>query len=260
MKGHRDLEIVAAGSLLCAGLALLIPLSALSLLFAAPLVLFAPGYAITAASFARRSLGGAQTALLSLALSLISLVLGAFLLNYVPGGLGAVSWTLLLLLVVLGACRLAALRRAPAPSRPRQLRLRIGRRDAALILGGVALATLAIGLAMTTLPAKNARGYTQLWVTPEAGSVAGRAEIGVGSEEQHQASYVLRVRFGEGTTPILVRKFSLRPGETRTLGFVAPPSLQRAPVPVSARLYLQSRPASVYRRVSAWVPPPRARQ
>jgi uncharacterized membrane protein len=259
MKGHRDLEILSGASLICAVLALVIPLTALSLLFAIPLALFAPGYAITAATFARRSLGGAQIALLSVALSLITLVLGAFLLNYVPGGLGAVSWTLLLLIVALGGCRFAALRRAPVRREQKLLRLPVGGRDAALILGGVALAAVAIGLAMTTLPAKHAHGYTELWVTPEAGTVSGRAEIGVGSEEQHMASYVLRVQLGNGTRS-LVRKFTLRPGETRTLGFHAPPSSPEAPVPVSARLFLQGRPDAVYRRVSAWIPVPRVHQ
>ncbi len=257
MRGHRDLEIVAGGSLLCAALALAIPLSALSLLFAAPLALFAPGYAIVAATFAGRTFERAQIALLSLALSLITLILGAFLLDYAPGGIGPVSWALLLLLVIIGACRSAALRRSPAPrgSRPR---LRIRRRDAALVLGGAVLAAVAIGLAMTTLPAKNAHGYTQLWVTPEAGRVAGRAEIGVGSEEQHRASYVLRVQVGNAAPS--VRRLTLRPGETERLRFAAPRAPQSGPIPVSARLFLQGRPGTVYRRVSAWIPPPQVRQ
>lgn len=259
MKGHRDLEIVAAGSLLCALAALLIPLAALSLLFAIPLLLVAPGYAIVAATFARRPIGQPQVALLSVALSLATLVLGGLLLNYTPGGLQALPWALLILLVVLNGCRLAALRRAPAVSGRKLPRPRIGRRDGALLLGGAALAALALGLAMTTLPAKNARGFTQLWVTPEAGAVAGSAEIGVGSEEQHEASYLLKVRLGKATQPF-VHTFTLRPGETRTLDFEAPPFSSGAPVPVTARLFLRDRPNAVYRRVSAWIPAPRVRQ
>ncbi len=253
MRGHRDLEILCGGAALCALAALAIPLSALSVLFAVPLALFAPGYGITAATFARRSLGAAQIALLSVALSLITLVLGAFLLNYVPGGLGALSWALLLLIVVFGSCRFAALaRKAPKPRRE-LLRIALGRREAALILAGVLLAALAVGLAMRTLPAKNADGYTELWVSPDA--LSQRAEIGVGSEEQHAASYLLQVRLGAGGQP-LVRRFTLRPGETRRLGFKAPPAPSSAPLAVSARLFLSARPARVYRRVSAWIPAP----
>lgn len=257
MRGHRDLEIVAWGSLLCAVAALAIPLTALSLLFAAPLLLIAPGYAITAATFARRAPGRAQFALLSLALSLTTLVLGGFVLNYMPGGLQAIPWAVLVLLVVFGCCRSAALRRAPAKAskrKPPQLRIR--RRDAVLLLGGAALAAVALGLAVTTLPAKNARGFTELWVTPKA--VARSAEIGVGSEEQHAASYVLRVKLGGVARP-LVRKFRLKPGETRTLNLAAPP-LARGAVPVTARLYLRNRPGAVYRRVSAWIPAPQVQQ
>lgn len=258
MKGHRDLEIAAWGSLVCALAALVIPLEALSLLFAAPLLLIAPGYAITAATFARRPLERAKIALLSVALSLATLVLGSFLLNYMPGGLRAISWALLVLLVVFACCRSAALRRAPAARNRKLSPPRIGRRDAGLLLGGAALAAIAIGLAMTTLPAKNARGFTQLWVTPETGAVARSAEIGVGSEEQHTASYILRVKLGDATRP-LVRRFTLRPGDTQILEFDAPP-LALGAVAVSARLYLEDRPRAVYRRVSAWIPAPGVRQ
>ena len=257
MRGHRDLEIVAWGSLLCALAALVIPPAALSFIFAAPLLLIAPGYAITAATFARRAPGRPQVALLSVALSLTTLVLGGFLLNYMPGGLQAIPWAVLVLLVVFGSCRSAALRRAPAKaSRRKPPQLRIGRRDAGLLLGGAALAVIALGLAMTTLPAKNARGFTQLWVTPRA--LARSAEIGVGSEEQHAASYVLRVKLG-GVAQPLVRRFRLKPGETRTLDFDAPP-LTRGAVPVTARLYLRDRPGAAYRRVSAWIPAPQVQQ
>jgi uncharacterized membrane protein len=253
MKGHRDLEIVAAGSVLCALAALAIPLSAVSLLFAAPLTLFAPGYAIVAATFAKRSLGSQRVLLLSVALSLATLALGAFLLNYMPGGVRAISWTILLLLVVLNCCRVAALRRPPAVAPRRAPRPRIRPRDGGLLLGGALLAAAALVLAMTTLPAENARGFTELWVTPEAGAVSGTAEIGIGSEEQHAASYILKVQLGRGSSPVL-RQLTLHPGETRTLRFDAPTSPPGAQVPVSAQLYRQENPGKVYRRVSAWIP------
>jgi uncharacterized membrane protein len=250
MRGHRDLEIVAVGSIACALLALVIPLTALSLLFAAPLILFAPGYAIVAATFARRSLERQRMLLLSVALSLTTLVLGGFLLNYMPGGVRALSWAILLLLVVLGCSRSAALRRPRASRRASSLP-RLSPRDGGLLLGGALLATAALALAMTTLPATNARGFTELWVTPQAGAVNGSAEIGVGSEEQHSASYILRVRLGDSPRPLL-RRLTLHPGETRTVKFDAPQSL--GPVPVTAQLFRAESPAKVYRRVHAWIP------
>jgi hypothetical protein len=248
VRGHRDLTLVARGSVLCALLALVIPWPALSLLFAAPLILFAPGYAIVAVTFAQRPLGRERLALLSLALSLATLVIGGFVLNYMPGGIRAISWAILLPLVTLACCRAAALRR-PRAGRPGPSRLRLGRRDAAFLLGGLALSAAALVLAMATLPAENARGFTQLWVTPTAGS----AEIGVASEEQHLASYVLRTRLGKGGRPVL-RRFTLRPGETHTIRLDLVPSPRGRPVAVSARLFRRDRPGAVYRRVSAWIP------
>jgi uncharacterized membrane protein len=250
MRGQRDLAITAWGSVLCALLALVIPWPVLSLAFAAPLALLAPGYAIVAATFARRELGWPRTALLSLALSLATLVIGSFLLNYVPGGIRDISWGILLPLVTIACCRAAALRR-PRSGAPALPRPKIGRRDAVLVLGGLALAVAAVVLAMTTLPAKNARGYTELWVTPQAHRTGGSAEIGVGSEEQHKTSYVLRTRVGNGTPA--VRHFTLRPGEERTIRLYTP-SAGGAPVPVKAKLALAARPGQVYRQVSASIP------
>jgi uncharacterized membrane protein len=250
MRGNRDLRLVAWGSVLCAVAALAIPLQALSLVFAAPLTLFAPGYAIVAVTFARRKLDGPRTLLLSLALSLTTLVLGGFLLNYAPGGIRGFSWAILLALVVVACCRGAALRRLPG-SAPTLSRPSIRRRDAALLLGGATLAAAALVLAMTTLPAKNARGFTELWVTPQAGTVAGSAEIGVGSEEQHATSYILQTQVGSSTR--VTRKFSLRPGETRAVHLSASPP-QAGPVPITALLYRAARPSAIYRRVAAWIP------
>ena len=50
---------------------------------------------------------------LSVGLSLAMLALGSLVLNYVPGGIRACSWAVLLVLVVLAASREAALRRRP---------------------------------------------------------------------------------------------------------------------------------------------------
>jgi uncharacterized membrane protein len=251
MRGQRDLTIAAWGSVLCALLAVVIPWPALSLVFAAPLVLFAPGYSIVAATFARRDLGWPRTALLSLALSLATLVIGSFLLNYVPGGIRDVSWAILLPLVTIACCRAAALRR-PKAGGPTLPKLKVGRRDAALALGGLTLMVAAVVLAMTTLPAKNARGFTELWVTPQASRTGGSAEIGVGSEEQHETAYVLRTRVGNGTPA--VRRFTLRPGEEHTIRLDALPAAGEAPVPVKAQLALAARPGQVYRQVSATIP------
>src|SRR4029077_1013593 len=105
MRGHGDLEAAYASADLCALLTLALPFEPLRMLLPAPLALCLRGSAITAAIFARRRTERRQFLLFSLGLSLAVLALGALVLNYVPGGIRAWSWALLLFLVLLGCCR-----------------------------------------------------------------------------------------------------------------------------------------------------------
>jgi hypothetical protein len=255
MKGHGELRLVAAASLLCAILALLIPITAVALVFAAPLVLFLPGYAITAAAFARRRLAWPQSLLLSIALSLATLVLGSLLLNYL-GGIHPLSWAILLVLVVLAACRIAAMHRgtvAKGPAWPRP-RSRPRGPQLAMLLGAVAMVALALVLGSSAVPAKDALGYTQLWILPAAGSGGSEAQVGVRSEQQTSVDFDLRVRIG--ATRLVRRSFRLAPGETRLVGLRAPPGSSGV-VPVVATLLRHNRPFKVYRRVKGSLLAPR---
>lgn len=273
MRGYADLRRVAWGSLLCAVVALVLPWPAVSLVFAAPLALFAPGYAIVAATFARRPLDRAPRLVLSLALSLAVLALGGLVLDYL-GGIHGFSWAVLLLLVVVGCCRAAALRRErrPQPSQPRMPRP--SRLEAGLVLGAIAAVVAALVLASTDLPAKSAVGYTELWIVPKAESEGSEAEVGVKSEEQQTTEYDLGVRIG--ARQLIRRSFVLEPGEETvvTVGPPAAPVRPAAParraargpevaparkvtpagsmtVPVVATLLLDRDPSFVYRRVKS---------
>jgi len=252
VRGQRDLRLVTGLAAACAALGLAIPLAGLSLIFAAPLALVLPGYAIVAAAFARRPLDWPQTLLLSVALSLCVLVLGGLLLNYAPGGIRALSWAILLVLVTLGACRAAALRRVRQSAAPiGRPRLRVRRRDAALALGGLAAAVVAVVLSASSFPAEHAVGYTQLWIVPAPGSGETRARVGVRSDEQRPVDYDLRVKIGAEQPEIVHRSFSLAPGEERIVAVgpaAAPPGTR---VPVTATLLRHNRPYRVYRRVKS---------
>jgi uncharacterized membrane protein len=253
VKGHGDLRLAAAAALLCAALALLIPIDGIALVFAAPLALFLPGYAITAASFGRRGLAWPQFLLLSLALSLATLVLGSLLLNYL-GGIHPLSWALLLLLVVFGACRIAAVQRGPSGGGPHWPRLRPGAPQLVMLLGAAALTVGALVLGSAAVPAGDALGYTQLWVLPEAGSAGHEVQVGVRSEEQSSTSYDLRVRIG--VDGLARRSFRLAPGETRLVRLRAPAG-NSGVVPVVATLLRHNRPFSVYRRAKGSLVAPR---
>jgi uncharacterized membrane protein len=250
---------VTALALVCALLAPLLPVEVLSLLFALPLAFFLPGYALTAATFARRPIERPQLLLLSLGLSLCVLALGALALNYVPGGIGPVSWAVLLLLVVLNGCRVAALRRPPVrhagpAERPA---LRPTAAAAGLLIAALLCATAALALTFTTTSAKHANGYTALWLLPptEKDKAEGGARIGVSSEEQKPANYRLQVRIADRRGEF-ARDFRLEPGETRVLKLGPSDAAPAGPVAVTALLFRRNKDGNVYRRVSGWLAEP----
>ncbi|HEV7482390.1 MAG TPA: DUF1616 domain-containing protein [Solirubrobacterales bacterium] len=255
MRGHDDLEVAVGSAALCAVLALALPFEALRVLLALPLTMFLSGYAISAAIFARRPLPRRQFLLLSVGLSLAVLALGTLVLNYVPGGIRAGSWALLLFLVVLGCCRGAAVRRPRGASAPVSWALpQVSAAQAGLLaLGGVA-AIAAIVLAFTPLAATNATGFTELWIHPLSGDNGVR--IGVGSAERDDASYRLVVNFG-GSREV-TREVELRPGqrEVLALGESAAASAPAA-IPVTATLFKQdsANPDRPFRQVSTWLGP-----
>jgi uncharacterized membrane protein len=187
------------------------------------------------------------------------LALGALLLNYVPGGIGPVSWAVLLALVVLNGCRVAALRRpktragvsAPRPS------LRLSATAAGLLVGALLCTTAALALTFTTTSAKHADGFTALWLLPPTPKDAaeGGARVGVNSEEQKPADYRLQVRIGDRPDEI-VRSFSLDPGETRVLKLGPAEAASTGPVAVRVLLFRLNKDGNVYRRVSGWLAEP----
>lgn len=255
MKGQRDLRIASVAALLCALVALLFPSEAVRLVFALPLTLFLPGYAIAAATFARRDLDRPRMLLVSLCLSLSALAVGALVLNYAPGGIRALSWALLLLAIVFGFCRAAALGRRGAGAAGTLPRLpRPAPAGLALAGLGLAAAVAALVLSASNVPADEAVGYTQLWVLPDRHSEAGDFQVGVGSEEKQAVPYDLLVRI-DGQPPFR-RSFVLDPGETRLVRLASGATPGGAPVPVVATLLRQSQTDEIYRRVRNWISAP----
>jgi hypothetical protein len=254
MRGHRDLRLLVAITLVCAVGALLTPLGSVRVIFAAPLALIVPGYAIVAAVFGSRLPPWPERLPLTLGVSLAFLALASLVINYVPGGIHGLPWALLLVVVVLLCCRTAARRRGPARSKPHALpRPKV--RPATAILAALSLAMVAAALilAQATFHNDRASGYTQLWLAPSTADDAS-ARIGVTSEQQRTRGYRLVVE-AEGQSKPMVYTFELQPGETHlvTIG----PNQIGSRVAVDAKLYLRGHPATVYRRVSTL---PRDRQ
>ena len=252
MRGHRDLRRACVGAVLCALIAALVPFDLLRLLAALPLTLFLPGYAVIACAFGSHELAPPKRALLSVATSLTVLVLGAFVLNIFPFGLTTASWAVLLPLVVIAACRGAALRRGrPDARRPRGISLpRPATGGLAIGVVALAIAVAAIALAQKPLPADDAVGFTALWMLP-TDSREDAVAVGVVSNQHHPTSYRLRVSLGKNQSQSY--RVKLDPGEERTYEVDVPPKPDGR-THVVASLYRKQRPEDPYRRVTSWLP------
>jgi uncharacterized membrane protein len=252
VKGNRDLQLVVRAAVVCAVLAILLPVPALSFVFAAPLVFFLPGYAIVCAVFARRNLDTPRLLVLSFGLSLAVLTLVPLLLDPLPGGISMGWWAVALCLVVLGASRAAALaRRQPAQKAFRRPRLKLAGRDAGLAALGLVAAVVAVALIFIPFSAKDAIGYSELWIEPKEGAVPS-AVVGVASREQESDRFTVELRTNLSDIPFEVTSIELSPGEEEEL-LVRPPVEGERPVKISATLFREgiSQP---YRRVAAWIP------
>jgi hypothetical protein len=250
MRGHRHLRLVVTVTLVCAVGSLITPLGAIRLVFAVPLALILPGYAVTAAAFGSRRPDRLERLPLTLGVSLACLALGGLILNYTPGGIRGLPWALLLVLVVLAGCLVAARRRGstrdertsftwPKPSPA----------SAILAAGSLAMVVAALILAHTTVKAEHVYGYTQLWISPPT-ATGKSARIGVTSEQQQARNYRLVVEV-EGRPGSVSQSFQLEPSQTHLLR--VPSGQAASPVRVEARLYLRGHPSTVYRRVFAWL-------
>ena len=213
---------------------------------AAPLVFVVPGYSVTAALFPR-PLDWADWLLLTPALAIAVAVLGGLFLNVTPWGLSAASWAVLLFLVTVIACAVAAWRRrrivavSPSPAqaygsslRPRQV---LAFSAAALVAG------VAIWLARQPVPQQPEQGYALLWALPDpAGQPAG-VRVGVQSLQPTPERYDLRI-VADGQT-LQQLSIDLQPVATweADISLATPTSGT-----VEAQLYRAAAPDVVYRR------------
>lgn len=254
MRGHRDLTIAAAAAVLCALVAALVPVELIRVIAALPLTLYLPGFALVAASFDGEDLAPPKRLTLEVGASLIVLVLSAFVLNIFPFGLTTASWAVLLALLVVAGCLWAARRRgrAKGPRGPLLAPIKRPATRTVLLLGAaVLIGGAAIALAQKPLPAKHAAGYTALWMLP-TDAAEDAVMVGVQSNQQHAAAYLLRIAANGGALSE-THRVELDPGEEKTYEFALPPgSAGRAHVVAS--LYREGQTDRLFRRVTRWLP------
>jgi uncharacterized membrane protein len=255
VRGHRDLEWISIAAVACAQVAALVPWEIVRIVAALPLTLFLPGYAIVAVAFGSSELALPKRLTLSVGVSLMVLVLGTLVLNVFPFGIRTASWAVLLPLVVVAACRGAALRRGRRQSRRKRRSPLASFRPSwgavAMLAAAVVIAGAALVLAQKPQPAKNAEGFTALWMLP-TDSKEDAVRVGVVSSEQDPASYRLTIEVGRKSQSRNYR-VKLDPGEEESFEVEVPraPGSRRH---VVASLYRESKPQHLYRRVTRWLP------
>jgi uncharacterized membrane protein len=231
----------------------------LRLLFALPMVFALPGYAVVAASFGRQMPEPVQRAALTLGLSLAIAMLGALVLD-LTSGLTALSWSVLIVVVVWASCALAIGRRrsdpqlldhaAPRPTSP----WRVRRRDALLMLLALDVAVGALFFAGTPLPAENVQGFTSLSMLP----VPARAmqfAVEVTSAEQGRTRYSLEVRY-DSKVVVVAPRIVLEPGQRWQRAVVLAASPPDSATAVEATLLRTGHGTTPYRTARLWLGPP----
>lgn len=250
MRGHQDLAWACIGAVVCAVVSLLVPVDVISLLFLAPLALFLTGYAIIAGALPSWRPEPSLRATASLGTSLAVLALGELLLNYV-GGLRPLPWAILLVLIVLGFSRRAAIARPWRDDDHLRVPLpRSGIISTVLAVLGLLAAGAGMALAFHPVAAPRAKGFTELWL--DTGAAAKVVRVGVGNQEHRALRYGIIARF-EGAKTV-TRHVELKPGERKVETLPVRDRTVAGSIPVEVRLYREGIPNQVYREVDGFVP------
>lgn len=239
-----------------------------------PLVLIVPGYALTAAIFPEKEIGFAVRALFILGLSLSSAVLGGLLLNTLPSGLTAISWSALLFIVSTLSIFVAWIRRRqvgwaeirtpelPGGSIGGKLESqsqktgffpRLGAKSyASIVMVGLAVFIALGAFVLARIPASHAgqQGYTLLWLMPDGNNSGGQLGLGVQSMEFERTTYRVEIRSNGLITKVL-SDIVLDPEQkweiTLNTAEVSPTGGA-----VEALLFRTDNPNTIYRQVKVW--------
>lgn len=210
----RDADVLAVAVLAIAAAAgvLLLPAGVPRFGCAAVLLLIAPGYAVSAALFPSHGITGAARVALICLLALSMLAVGSVLLDAASVGLSREAWSILFLVLTFGACAVTIDRRRHHPRLHLPLRMpRLRAADVVLVLLALAAVITGIVISRTPLPAKEALGYTQLWMVPVDAAGGNVFRIGVRSAEQRSLAYRLELEVGD-VTRVLQSRVVLAPG------------------------------------------------
>lgn len=202
-------------------------------------LLVAPGILLGITRRPRRSMRLLDLVLASTALSLGLVVIGGLLLNLLPGGLGRTTWLGFVVVLLVATAFLA--RSDGAALRLPRFAVPSGRQWIAMVATvGLVVAALAVARAGVRQPSEP---YSALWVVP---ATAGAVTIGLDNHETAATTYRVDVTTG-GTVTATFGSITLGTGERWTTTIAAPKAGEPR---LDVRLYLESEPDLVYRRVT----------
>lgn len=240
--GDRDRDLALTAALAIFALFVLaLPLPHwLQAVLALPLVLILPGYALGAAIFPPDFITREERWVFTIAFSIVAAALGGIVLQlFVDLGRGV--WIALLLVLTLGCCAVALVRRGPRRRGARGRPLTLSPLLAAALLAAAAICAVAIAVASNGAGDQLARShFSSLWLLPADRSEEELA-VGVENHEGRAVRYTLRV----GSLQRVEEEWSLSLEAGETWSARVPAS--RLGVASFAALY---RGKTLYRRVS----------
>jgi uncharacterized membrane protein len=256
---HKSVDLLVVMTVAVVAVALVFALPSTNVIgriLTLPLVLVLPGYALTCALFPRRALGITQCVVFSLALSLGIVMLGGLALNWMPFGLQARSWSVLLSGITLITSAFALIRRrGQYISAASGLRLDAGLTfRQGLFLGLAAIVICAAGVVSYRGAAQQPfPGFTQLWILPAGGaSVKHSIRLGVSNMELTAMDYNLSVNM-DGKIVKTWPSIYLKSNEKWEASLVLPQTIHTRTLRVEALLYQTRAPTKIYRHVVLWL-------
>ncbi|MBO0769511.1 MAG: DUF1616 domain-containing protein [Solirubrobacterales bacterium] len=228
----------------------LIPVQLVRDILAVPVALLLPGYAMARAIFVRTDLELIPRVMLVPALSLAQLVIGALVLNLVPGGIQRASWLIWLVLVVVAGTLVAGARRPSDQRSGGVLRSQIGLPNVAsgaVYVLAAALAVAAMVASRRPETAKNAIGYPRLTLAASDHNHGVTAQALNGY--QHSQAFTLALKVDAAT--VVHKTVSLAAGQSREVHVSLPPSATDRKV----RATLSAAGAGAAQRANLTLPP-----
>ena len=224
-------------------------LPVIGIILALPLVFFIPGYVLNEVFFSRRIMEGYHLLVVSLTLSLAIVILGGFVLNLLPGGLNAVSWSLFLgifttVFTMIEALLRQKIQKQITPTR----RVHLALHEYLLFLLSRIILIVSIGYSSISITYQPRAGFTQLWMVPSQNTAnTWTVDLGIQSKELTTTRYQLTMSVN-GTVVKTWSAIALAPDSAWRQQLPLPMD-SKGKMYVQARLALVDKPGVIYREV-----------